>query len=118
MRNLLYSLMFLVGTSIVAMGQFKEDFAFHNQYTDPIKSVQVYPNPAIEFVNVKFEAPIANKVRISVHNVIGNMMELETETISEYEIRIKVKDLSMGYYLISIKDGLANTGNTLKFLKR
>jgi Secretion system C-terminal sorting domain len=96
----------------------KEDFSFQQFRTDPIRQVQIYPNPATEFINIKFEAPIANKVRVSVHNVIGNVMEVESESIDEHEIRVKVKDLSTGYYLLSVKDDRASLNSTYKFLKR
>lgn len=104
-------------TAMVAMGQAKEE-AFFQRSPDPIKSVEIFPNPATEFVNVKFTAPIANKVRLTVHNVIGNTMELETEVIDEHEIKLRVKDLATGYYLISLKDERMNISSTYKFLKR
>ena len=69
-------------------------------------------------IYVKNPAPIANKVRFSVHNVIGNTMELESEVIDEHEIRIRLKDPATGYYLISLKDERTNLSSTYKFLKR
>ncbi len=106
-----------VMTVMVSMGQVKEETFFHRT-PDLIKSVEIFPNPATEFVNVKFTSSIANKVRFSVHNVIGNTMELESEVIDEHEIRIRVKDLATGYYLISVKDERTNLSSTYKFLKR
>jgi hypothetical protein len=95
----------------------KEDYAFQ-QRVDPIRMVQIYPNPATEFISIKFETPIANKVKLSVHNVIGNVMEAETEVVNEFELRVKVKEFSTGYYLLSIKDERASLNSTYKFLKR
>lgn len=116
-RKLFLAFTCVVMTAIVSMGQVKEDAFFHRS-PDPIKSVEIFPNPATEFVNVKFTAPIANKVRLTVHNVIGNTMELETEVIDEHEIKLRVKDLATGYYLISVKDEHVNLSSTYKFLKR
>jgi len=115
-RKLFLSFACLVFTITISIGQVNEPF-FHRT-VDPVKSVEVFPNPATEFVNVKFTAPIASKVRLTVHNVIGNMMELETEMIGEHEIKVKVKDLATGYYLISVKDEHTNLSGTYKFLKR
>lgn len=95
----------------------KDEFPFQLR-TEPAKTIQIYPNPATEFINIKFEAPIANKVRVSIHNVIGNVMEVETESIDEHELRLKVKDLATGYYLVSVKDERVNLNSTYKFLKR
>lgn len=116
-RKLFLAFACVVMTAIVSMGQIKEESFFHRT-PDPIKSVEIFPNPATEFVNIKFVPPIANKVRFSVHNVIGNTMELESEVIDEHEIKIKVKDLATGYYLISVKDDRSNFSGTYKFLKR
>jgi len=79
---------------------------------------KIYPNPAIEFLTVSFEQPIAKHSRLTVHNIIGNILEVETETIDDHEIRVKVKDLPVGYYLLAIRDEQNNGRSTLKFLKR
>lgn len=81
-------------------------------------SVSIFPNPAIEFLNVKFDEPIAKKARLTVHNVIGNIVDVESETIDEHEIRLRVKDLPVGYYLLAVRDDESNSRGTIKFLKR
>jgi hypothetical protein len=45
-------------------------------------------------------------------------MEAETEVVDEFELRVKVKEFSTGYYLLSIKDERASLNSTYKFLKR
>jgi hypothetical protein len=50
--------------------------------------------------------------------VIGNAVEVETETIDDFEIRLKVKDLPVGYYLLALRDEESNSRSTIKFLKR
>ena len=85
---------------------------------DLSKSVSVFPNPAIEYLNVKFETPIAKQTKLTVHNVIGNVVDVESETIDEYEIRLKVRDLPVGYYLLAVRDEESNSRSTIKFLKR
>ncbi len=107
----------LVLTVQLGFGQVKEE-AFYTVYPDPIKSIQVYPNPATEFVSVKFETPQSKKVKLSVHNLLGNSLDLETEIVDEYEIKIRVKDLSSGYYFVSVSDASINSKSTFKFLKR
>lgn len=87
------------------------------QYTVQ-NSVSVFPNPAIEYLNVKFNEPIAKTAQLTVHNVIGNAVDVEAETIDEHEIRLKVKDLPVGYYLLAVRDEGSNSRSTIKFLKR
>jgi len=83
-----------------------------------LKSVNISPNPAVEYLSVKFENPIAKKAKLTVHNVIGNAVEVEAETIDEFEIRLRVKDLPVGYYLLAVRDEESNSRSTIKFLKR
>jgi Secretion system C-terminal sorting domain len=85
--------------------------------TDPVKSVQVYPNPASEFLNIKFEAPVAKKSIFKIHNIIGNEILVDTEVIDDYEVRLKVKDLHEGYYIIALQNTQSGVKSTLKFLK-
>jgi hypothetical protein len=82
------------------------------------RSVQLFPNPATEFIDVKLEQFPAEKVNLTVHNIIGNKLEVETEILDEHLIRVKVKDLASGYYLLAIKDEESKFRGTYKFLKR
>jgi hypothetical protein len=85
--------------------------------------VELYPNPttpSTEHLYVKLldsEIP-ASKVSVALHNIIGNKMEIETEVVSEHELRIRVKDLAAGYYLVALKDEETNFRGIFKFLKR
>jgi hypothetical protein len=112
-----YTFLTLALTIQLGFAQVKEE-AFYTVQPDPIKSIQVYPNPATEFVSIKFETPQAKKVKLTVHNILGNALDLETETVDEYEIKVRVKDLSSGYYFVSVSDASINSKSTFKFLKR
>lgn len=82
------------------------------------KVISIYPNPAVDQLTVRFENPIAKKTKITVHNVIGNTVDVESETIDEFEIRLKVKDLPIGYYILAVRDEESNSRSTIKFVKR
>jgi hypothetical protein len=116
-RKFMFVFPALLLAALMTFGQLRDESVLARS-VDPIKLVQLYPNPATETINVKFDAPIAKKVKVSLHNVIGNVMDVETEVLDEHEIRIRVKELATGYYLISVKDEQANIGSTFKFLKR
>lgn len=85
---------------------------------DGLKSVKLYPNPAVEYLYVKFETPQAKKVKLNVHNIIGSEMPLESEVIDDYELHIKVKDFSTGVYLLSVRNEETGQKNAFKFLKK
>jgi hypothetical protein len=81
-------------------------------------SVHLFPNPATEFVDVQLDHFPAEKVKVTVHNIIGNELQVETEILDEHLIRVKVKELATGYYLLAIKDEESKFRGTYKFLKR
>ncbi len=111
----LLSVVLVVLVSFTSFGQSSE--AFSAPGNDMLKSAHVYPNPAVEFVNVKFEQPVARQVTIQLHSIIGNQLEVESEIVDDFEVRLKVKDLPSGYYLLDVKlPGV--THSAFKFLKR
>jgi hypothetical protein len=85
---------------------------------DLSKTIHLWPNPAVEYVHVKVEQIPASKVKLKVHNIIGNEMDIETEIVDEHELRVRVKDLAAGYYLLAINDDESKFRKTFKFLKR
>lgn len=117
LRRAFYILPILILTIQLGFAQGKEE-VFHSGQPDPVKLIQVYPNPATEYVSVKFEAALAKKVSLTFHNILGSELNLETEVIDDYEIKIRVKDLNSGYYFISVQDEKINFKSTYKFLKR
>lgn len=121
-KTLFFTVLTLLGLSAAAQapltsGQVREDATFSSGVPEQV-SVKIYPNPAVEYLNVSFEQPIAKQSRVTVHNIIGNILEVETETIDDHEIRVRVKDLPVGYYLLAVRDDQSNGRSTLKFLKR
>jgi len=85
---------------------------------DPVKFAQVYPNPAVDFLTIRFENPIAKISKLAFHSIIGNSIELEQELIDEFEIRVKVKELPIGYYIIMVNDPISSERGIYKFLKK
>jgi hypothetical protein len=84
---------------------------------EPIKVVKFFPNPATEYLNVKFESSQAKDVKVTVHNIIGNVLDVESEVVEDQELRLKVKDLPSGVYLLALKED-GRTQSCIKFLKR
>lgn len=99
----------------IAWGQGHD--AFSPDHTDPVKLVKIFPNPATDFLSVKFETIAARTIKLTLHNIIGNSLEVESEIIDEHEIRLKVKDLPPGVYFLAIKEE-GGTQSSFKFLKR
>lgn len=113
MKTIVLVLLIALGYNVMAQSH-EEGF----RSNDPSKSVVIYPNPATDFLTLKFELPIAKTAKLEFHTIIGTSIELEHEAIDDFEIRVKVKDLSAGYYLVSIHDNQSSTKAIQKFLKK
>ena len=107
-------IVFIVSCAGLLLAQQKPE----NVSVDLTKQVKLYPNPAIEFLTVRFETPQARKAKLALHNIIGSELETESELIDDFEVRIKVKDLSTGFYLLLIKNEETGLKGAYKFLKK
>ncbi len=109
--------LFVLVALVVRFGaaQHKEEFFGPHE---PIKSIQIFPNPAVDYVSVKLDNPDIRKSKIALHNIIGSPMEFESEVIDDHELRIRVKDFPTGYYFLSVRDEHSQSRGTFKFLKR
>ena len=104
--------------SRVGLGQGREEIGLPGYQHTVIKSVKLYPNPATEFLSLRLESPNSHHLILTVHNIIGNSVDVESEIIDEHEVRLKVKDLSAGYYLLAVNDERTGFKGVYKFLKR
>ncbi|MFZ1809350.1 MAG: T9SS type A sorting domain-containing protein [Cyclobacteriaceae bacterium] len=107
----------LLSFSLVGYGQ-SEGSPIYQEVGFVDKLVQMYPNPASDYLTVKLPTPNAGSVQLAMHSVIGNALNIEKEQIDEYEVRLRVKDLPSGYYFLSIKEENSGLKASYKFLKR
>ena len=116
----LYCAVAFVLISLSLLGQ-EQARGFHPAPAQPneeTKAVKIFPNPAVEYVHVKFDVPQAKTSSFSIHNIIGNVLETETEVIDDFEVRVKVKDLSAGMYLLFIHNEHTGLKGAYKFIKK
>jgi|SRR4051812_32033928 hypothetical protein len=105
-------------TFATAQQQLPGNSVTNELHVDFSKSVKVFPNPAVDYVYVKLETIKAENVKVTLHNIIGTAMPVETEVVSTHELRVRVKDLSSGYYLLALKDDETGLKGTYKVLKK
>lgn len=120
MRNLglILSFFLLLFLSGAAFGQTQDGIAYTSEKMDLSKSITVYPNPATDYVNIKLSTLDASTAKISLYTILGSELQIEKETVNDHEVRLKVKDLATGYYLIAVRDEQLQFKATYKFLKR
>ncbi|HEY9007727.1 T9SS type A sorting domain-containing protein [Ohtaekwangia sp.] len=100
------------------LAQEREQTSIQTEHVDIAKSIHIFPNPAVEFVHVRIEQFKAQDIRLTLHNIIGNEMAAETEIVDEHELRVRVKDLASGYYLLAMRDKDSKFNSTFKFVKK
>ncbi len=121
MKAILYLLILAISfTTTVGWAQAHGEYAAlpERAFVDPTKTFQIFPNPTTDFVHIRNEQADVHHLKLTIHNIIGNEMNVEVEIVDEHELKVKVKDLSPGYYLIAVKDDLSKFRGTYKFLKR
>lgn len=112
------SLLLVAFATSVGYAQSQQDTPSPSVEFNIAASVHIFPNPAVEYLQVKVQHVPAKEVRLAVHNILGNEMNVETEVVDEFELRVRVKDLASGYYLLAVKDEETKYRGTFKFLKR
>lgn len=117
-RSIILSFILLVGVSFAGFAQRGDASIAYSEAGQLDRLVQLYPNPATEYLSVKLPTPTANSVKLAMHSVIGNILTIEREPVDDYEVRIRVRDLPSGYYFLSIKDEESGLKASYKFLKR
>lgn len=80
--------------------------------------VELYPNPAIEFLNVTLKNSQLKDVQFEMYNIIGNKLDLEIDLVRSGNYKINVKEFHSGYYLLIIKDPVTRYNKAFKFRKQ
>jgi hypothetical protein len=65
-------------------------------------SVQVFPNPLKEFIQVQLDETVWKNAKVSIHSLNGQ--ELKSQSAGN-ETRINLIDLSTGIYFLRVTSG-------------
>jgi len=80
--------------------------------------VELYPNPAIEYLNVSLKNSQLKEVQFEMYNIIGNKINLEIDMVSSDNYKINVKEFHSGYYLLIVRDPITRFNKAFKFRKQ
>ncbi|MDN5200665.1 T9SS type A sorting domain-containing protein [Fulvivirgaceae bacterium BMA10] len=113
------SLLIVFAIPSVLYGQSsKEYIANVNGETVKINyDVDLYPNPATEFVNIKSKGDEFLEIGFEMYSLIGNKLPVQVEKVDKENYKIPVKEFSSGYYLLIIKDKRTRYRRAFKFQK-
>jgi len=120
MKKLFYILLIVRITGPgLSFAQSGDEFNSFDNFPRELKNrVEIYPNPAIDYISVEIKESELSNTQFVLHSIIGNKLTIRAEKISNNKYRIELKNLPPGYYLLSIKDPKINFNRTYKFLKR
>lgn len=79
--------------------------------------IDVYPNPAVEFLMVEIKDSNLSNVEFEMHSIIGNTIRIEPEEVAKDTYKISVKNFNTGYYFLIVKDEYTRYKKAIKFLK-
>ncbi|MGQ9620460.1 MAG: T9SS type A sorting domain-containing protein [Bacteroidales bacterium] len=78
-------------------------------------TVTVYPNPASESVNIKFESMVDRLVRVQITDAEGRIVKTDRIEVSVLQKTINLQDLPSGvYFMRLIKGDLVNVYKIVK----
>ncbi len=80
--------------------------------------VEIYPNPAIDYLNINLKSKDLVQVEFEVYDIIGNAIKVTPEKLSEKRYRVSVSELHAGYYMLIIRDPYSRYRRIFKFGKR
>ncbi len=80
--------------------------------------VEVYPNPAVDFLNIDIQGEDLVKVEFEVYDIIGNSIKVSPEKLTASKYRVPVSDLHSGYYMLIVRDPYSRYRQIFKFGKR
>lgn len=66
------------------------------------QSIQLYPNPAINFFHIELEEGNLGEYEIRLYSVSGNRIPLELIQISRSAVRLEFNQLSPGSYFVNL----------------
>ena len=91
---------------------------FASSTMDGQNKVSLYPNPTVDYLQVKIENSNLKDAKILVYNILGNEVEAELREKEDDTYIIDVSNLPAGYYFLAIRDEKAYFRETYKFVKR
>jgi|GEM_PF-3266078 len=88
----------------------KEAGLTHSE-VNPVSNLQVFPNPAVDYLNVEFKITLVKSVTISIVNQIGQIIhneEIEITASGSVKEKLDISKIPPGIYFLNLKSDPAN----------
>ncbi|MGM0474782.1 MAG: fasciclin domain-containing protein, partial [Bacteroidota bacterium] len=83
-------------------------------------SVSIYPNPAREYVNIRFELTEESEISLEMYDMLGQRVRIVNQGYAyegSHTLRFPVNDLESGMYLLIINTGNSQIANKVRVVK-
>lgn len=107
----------LISMTGLSAQQVAESNAILSRIQQSENVIDVYPNPAVEYIQVQITNSTLENIEFELHSIIGNMMSIEVIDLGQGKFRIPVKNFATGYYFVVVKDEEMRFKRAYKFLK-
>ena len=102
----------------VSLNKSREVSFFEDKVLEPRSEVKLFPNPAVDYLIVELKDENMTSVDFELNNIIGNTFSLRSEKINGNRYKFYVKDLSPGYYFLTVKDRDSGYKRAYRFVKK
>lgn len=85
---------------------------------DETDFVEIYPNPATEYLNINVKDSKLKDVSFELYDIIGNKIEVQAQELNADKFRIPVEKLHLGYYVLIVSDVPTRYKKAFKFSKK
>ena len=111
--------MLFLGIAGVSFGQSEGELdRFAASSMDKSNVVSLYPNPAIDYVQVKIENSELQEPTITLYNILGNEVDVTLKEQEDDTYLVDISSLPAGYYFLALRDEKTYFRETYKFVKR
>ncbi len=99
-------------------GKSREFSFFEDKVLEPRSDIKLFPNPATDYLIIELKDQKMTSVEFELNNIIGNIFSLRSEKIEGNRYKFYVKDLSPGYYFLTVKDNETGYKRAYRFVKK
>ena len=82
--------------------------------------IAVYPNPAREFVNVRYEVINASEISLEMYDLLGQQVRIQKQGYAYegiYSVEFPVNDLEAGMYILVVNTGKSQIASKVRVVK-
>ena len=119
--SITFFLFFITNIAFAQNNQIEDRRELPKLKTESLKvemDVDLFPNPAEDYLNITIKNSNLKNVQLEMYNVIGNKLDFELDRSTSNSYKVNVKEFHSGYYLLIVKDPISRFNKAYKFRKQ